>query len=531
MELNREFLHNAEKKILLVCDYYETEQIPKHMLKAKESLAMFPVANVVLIEIMLLNFMSQNFFNVIIAGRNIDGIISHLKKRRLLNKLNIRTFHSSGNTFGDMIREIDLCRYDFKELIYVFVNHFTNISLAKLLKKHHKRKDPLVTVYAYPYETNHYETSLYAVSNEKLVFYDKILLEKIYLPEINDLMQKYDGMCLYMGYSRPSCGVLSKDAFAVFSENFDYNNIDDFIKGVLASQLYENDVALLTPEHFLKNLKDEDISTINIESDDFSIYRQSSPREEEFYGVDIITLLDYYKLNKELVKRVEDLHMLCGDGESLLFSAGSYSCEECGNSPAKAPGSLVSNCIIWDKCILDEKFDDCIVISSETTVNIYHLEVENAENDSFGNESQAQKGDSFFDDVTLYLLGYSKRPCARIDLIEVSKQINLLRIVWNATRSETIEAFACFFAKVVSIQILEASLEKASIFFAILPPMMDEEWSGDLLMDTIYENILDIELGTRAQIIFNYGYLLVKAGIIKKSVVKKYSKKYSEGSL
>ena len=79
MDLTKEYLYNKEKIVLLVCNFYETSEIPTSIFGIKDNLALFPVANIPLIEYILTNLYDQNFRNVILTGKHFESVLNYIR--------------------------------------------------------------------------------------------------------------------------------------------------------------------------------------------------------------------------------------------------------------------------------------------------------------------------------------------------------------------------------------------------------------------------------------------------------------------
>ena len=76
-----------------------------------------------------------------------------------------------------------------------------------------------------------------------------------------------------------------------------------------------------------------------------------------------------------------------------------------------------------------------------------------------------------------------------MDLNEVSKQLSLIRIVWNASSNELIEAFSMFSCEKIDFTNLDDNISKASYFFNILAIYITKLEDYEHLMDCMYYNL------------------------------------------
>ena len=89
-----------------------------------------------------MNLLEQRMKNVIIAGKNIDSLVEYIAKVDFLKKMNIRIFHTNGNSLGDTLRDLDDLDYGFEDILVMYANHYSNIPFPKLMKMHRSQKKP-----------------------------------------------------------------------------------------------------------------------------------------------------------------------------------------------------------------------------------------------------------------------------------------------------------------------------------------------------------------------------------------------------
>lgn len=164
--------------------------------------------------------------------------------------------------------------------------------------------------------------------------------------------------------------------------------------------------------------------------------------------------------------------------------------------------------------------------------NVFHLEFDAESGEGEADiPNEGRKKETFFDDFTEYLNSLTDRPDFKeINFEDVFKQISLLRIVWNASKQEVIEAFAFFFIEALDFDDLQGSISKGYEFFGILVEFVQTVNDKELLMECLHWNLHDVEFGLKTQIFFNYAFLLVEAGIIDKRIVKQFNKMYKSGT-
>lgn len=531
MNLNKEYFYNADKVVLLMCDYYETNQIPREMYSIKDNLALFPIANVPLIDLILTNLSDQGFTNVILAGSKIDSLLKYLKKTNFFNILNMRVFRSEGGSLGDVFRELDHLDFGFTDFLIMYANTYTNIPFDRLIRKHRKAKDNLLTFYTYYNDSNDTNAHLYASVDNKVIYYDKIVDGAVDAPEIFTALYKHKSVDVDLSCSSPTIAVVSNHAFHLFSENFDCHTLGDLTASILATGLYGYGFQLVRDGDI--GTKKRSHSAVYSEIVPGSIFIADSA-EESFYSREIITLLDYYKLNRDFA---DDPSIISHPFELNLVKGAINESHAISNSfvgECSFVNANISDCIVWDNCCVQEDYDGYIVFSNGAQVKVQHLE---SDGRSLSSPSPAEKGaggqkETFFDSINNLL--HARVATAKLydnDMSDVCKQVSLLRIIWNASRQELIEAFAFFFVDMLDTNHLEDSLSKASLFFGVLASSISDRSDEELLMACIYDHLSELDRDLKVQILFNYGFLFVQEGIIDKYVVRKYNKMYKAGIL
>jgi NDP-sugar pyrophosphorylase family protein len=625
MDLNKEFLYNNDKIILLFCDFYETSQIPQSMFDIKDNITLFPIVNIPLIEFILTNLEQQKFRNIVLVGSKIDSLVEYISNTRFIDSLNIRILRSFGSSLGDTFREIDQLGYEFKDLIVMYANHYTNVPLNRLLKKHKQCKDNLMTIFSYPYKSNNTSVHVYATHKNNIIFYAKTTNGKMDSSEVAALSAEYKTFNIDTSASSPTIAVVSNDIFSLFTENFDYNTFGDLISGILATKLYSYKFQIVNEDDLqkssskssqvqqnqsqddsnfnngiMKNIlhnvqseiikqtskeiahrpkihKDEDADstfddciaalsetlTLNGKTRIYSNTPDNDVSEETFnrsyqrctdhsdlfqpkkdneykstctyYSREINTVLDYYNFNRDLlndstiIKVPDDIvHSILGEVEP------SITVESSTVGPSSSIAASITNCIVWDNCQVQEVFSDYIVIGNDMKINVFHLESDGQESQELGSTQASTRNaqsNTFFEDFShLLCSNVATAQFYDIDITSINKEISLLRIVWNASRHELIEAFANFFVSVLNSENLEDSISRASVYFGILSKNVISKEDGELLMECMYDNLSEYDLDFKVQVLFNYGYLFVQDNIVDKSVVKKYNKMYKAGT-
>lgn len=539
MELSKDYLYNREKIVLLVCDFYETLEIPSSIFEIKDNLALFPVANIPLIEFILTNLFDQNFKNIILTGRNIDTIIKYIRSTKFINIMNIRTLKSNGTNLGDVFREIDCFGYEMGDIAVMYANHFTNIPLAKLFKKHKRSKDATVSLFVHNRDTNSVNTHVYVTKENQIMFYEKVHNDEISSAEIELCAKKHKTVDVFTCYSAPTFAIISRPVFSIFTDNFDFANLGDLLIGILAADIYNYKFQIIPQSELEEAVKER----LQIESEYLEIseggsysslysetlYTTSAP--EKIYSREVNTLLDYFHLNNDVLQMSSSIFRLQQQPEYL--KGNTKFAKKVQNSVVGAlsqvEGSLF-NCVVWENCHVVEDVCNSIIFDTDKMYDLSHLESDLIIESSDLRSQEEKRSETFFDDFSDYLTStVTQKSVVEIDLECVFKQISLLRIVWNASKQEVIEAFAFFFIDSLDLDFLEDTISKASMFFGILNEFIQTYEDQELLLECMHLNLHEFALDVKTQIFFNYTYLLADSKILDKTIIKKYSKMHKAG--
>lgn len=544
MDLDKEYLYNKEKIVLLVCDFYETSQIPLSMYEIKDNLALFPIANVPLIEYILTNLSDQHFKNVVVAGNNIESVMKHIRSTKFQDTLCIRTLKCDGNSLGDVFRAIDRLGFEFSDLIMMYANHYTNISLNKLLRRHKKSRGTIMTLFTHGCDSNDINTHLYATQHGEVLYYEKTQSSKVSTQDIISCARSHKHIEVSTAHSSPTIAVVSGSIFPLFAEHFDFETLGDFMVGVLSAGIYgfkiqmvvQNDLSNKSAEYQVSaEFTTEYYSTDSSYSTVYTETLYCSEEPEIHYSIEINTLLDYYKMNNDVVEKSFSIFRLSKRPDCIKGNVKKSTVvyNSIVGEKSSIEGNL-RNCIVWDNCHVSDDYDGYILFTDGKMFNSFHLESDPVSEPSLGDHLDADKlkNDTFFGDFSVYLNSCIYHPkFYDLDLNDVFKQISLLRIVWNASKTEVVEAFASFFIDTVDLNNLEDSISRASIFFGILVEFVKTMDDQVFLMECMYDCLgdMDVTHGMKAQVFFNYAFLFVENGIIDKSVVRKYNKMHKTG--
>lgn len=527
MELNKEYIRNSKHIVLLICDFYETNQIPKKVYAIKDNLALFPVVNVPLIELILTNLANQDLKNVVLVGSRIDALLLHLEGTCFRQALNMRVFRTASSSLGDVFREMHSRGFEFKDLLVTYANHFTNIPLSQLMKYHKEARDNLMTMYAYPHDTNDTNVYMYALVGRDILYYDKLENGRIEAPEIVAAVYKEKSVDIAYWHGSPTIVALSKEALSIFHENFDFHTLGDLLSGMLASKIYGFKFQMLTDDDF----EDESYEQASCSESSAEEEWLGRTRRSQFYSREVNTLLDYFRLNKDLGENPSIIsHRRRSEFIKSAVRNGHMVQNSIVGTDSRIEGNLY-DCIVWNNCSVGRDCNRLIVISDDFEIDVFHLESEGIPEEKVCEDIVIRKeSETFFEDVSNFLR--SRVATAKlydIDMQDVYKQISLLRIIWNATKYEVIEAFAYFMIDIIDSLNLEESLSRATVIFCILSGSITNREEQEHLMDALYDSSFSLEDTIRAQVFFNYGYLFVQEGIVSKSVVRKYNRMYESG--
>ena len=188
-------------------------------------------------------------------------------------------------------------------------------------------------------------------------------------------------------------------------------------------------------------------------------------------------------------------------------------------SRCKISGNLKS-CIVWDDIDISEDLEEIIIFENNNKFNVHYLEEE------FEIEEESFEKGNFFDDVVNYLDGID----LQTDFESIIRQVNLFKIVWNASNRDFIEAFAMFLVNYIDKNDIETSTINASIFFPLISECLFTVEDQEVLLSILYDLLLENDIEFRKEVFFRYGYLLIEDGIILKSVLKQYSKRIKKGT-
>ena len=108
------------------------------------------------------------------------------------------------------------------------------------------------------------------------------------------------------------------------------------------------------------------------------------------------------------------------------------------------------------------------------------------------------------------------------DMDEVLRQVSLLRISWNASNLDLIEAFGMFLCQTYDADDFESIIIKTSCFFPIIHGITDDPNAQDLLLTSLNDHLKEEDIKRKKEFVIRYGFIFLEDGLISRSVIKKY---------
>lgn len=566
-------------KVLLVCDFYETKNIPDSVFTVKKNVTLFPISNIPLIEYILELLFKNNFTEIVLAGSSVSIVFEYLRRTKYSKLLSINCLSNSHTSLGDILREIDEKDWRVDNLLVYYANTFVNYDLRFMLDEHFKskksNKNVILTTILFEEKTRKMN-NLYALCGSEIVYYEEQSKKGNVKADVWNLIERYGTVDFASNLSKSRVFVISSEAFPLFTENFDFQSIEDLIKGFQVFNAYGYKInAILSdtiPYKRTRTMKEIiNISTISLNSLSFTSHVVTQYSEKTgtcpgsvenqagenmmnlgvAYGKSITTLQDYFDINTDFRSRrsspfsLEDYinypekHYTCRDGNYIIDDIqvncsidksvlGKSKVTEnttikssniCNGCVIKA--NVIQDCILWDDVSVSKNLSECLVISNGEDGIIYLNQID--ETDESVDENEEEFESTFFTDVVDYLLAmYKDVSNFKMDIDEVLKQVNLLRIVWNASRFDLVEAFGIFLAETYDQNDKEGSTINASLFFPILIGITEDSNSQDLLLTSINAHLIGLDNGGKKEIVSRYGFLLLEDGLVSRAAIKKY---------
>ncbi|KRH92317.1 Translation initiation factor eif-2b epsilon subunit, partial [Pseudoloma neurophilia] len=186
----------------------------------------------------------------------------------------------------------------------------------------------------------------------------------------------------------------------------------------------------------------------------------------------------------------------------------------------KIQGNL-QNCIIWEDVFVKKNLKECLVISNDENGIIYLDKCD--EDDLSDSKSDESDQETFFNNLIDYLQSvYDKMDEKETDMDDVLRQVSLLRISWNASNLDLIEAFGMFLCKTYNPNDLDNIIIKTSCFFPIIHGLTDDPNSQDLLMTSLNDHLKEEDIERKKKFVIRYGFIFLEDGLISRAVIKKY---------
>ncbi|ELQ75304.1 Translation initiation factor 2B, epsilon subunit (eIF-2Bepsilon/GCD6) [Trachipleistophora hominis] len=566
-------------KVLLVCDFYETKNIPDSVFTVKKNVTLFPISNIPLIEYILEMLSKNGFTEIILAGSSTSVVLEYLKRTKYHKLLNISCLSNSHTSLGDILREIDEKDWRVDNLLVYYANTFVNYDLRFVLDEHlrSKKKNRNVILTTVLFDEKARKTNnLYGMRGPEIVYYEELGKKGNVKADMWNMVERYGSVDLISNVSKSRVFVISSEAFPIFTENFDFQSIEDLIKGFQVFNAYGYKInAILSDRIPYKRARATkeviNISSISLNSLSFTSHVVTQYSEKTgtcsegaknqanenimslgvAYGKSITTLQDYFDINTDFRSRrsspfsLEDYinypekHYTCRDGNYIIDDVqvncsldksvlGKSKVTEntmikssniCNGCVIKA--SVIQDCILWDGVSVSKNLSECLVISNDEDGIIYLNQIEETDESEVVDEEECEN--TFFTDVVNYLLDtYGDISSFKMDVDEVLKQVNLLRIVWNASRFDLVEAFGIFLAEIYDPKDTEGSTINASLFFPILIGITEDTNSQDLLLTSINSHLTGLDNKGKKEIVSRYGFLLLEDGLVSRASIKKY---------
>ena len=117
---------------------------------------------------------------------------------------------------------------------------------------------------------------------------------------------------------------------------------------------------------------------------------------------------------------------------------------------------------------------------------------------------------------------YEKMDECEIDIDEIFRQVNLLRISWNASNLDLVEAFGMFLCETYNPDDFDSSIIKTACFFPIIHGLTDDTNAQDLLLTSLNAHLKEDNSVRKKEFVIRYGFIFLEDGLITRSVIKKY---------
>lgn len=509
----KSFIRTYKKIVLLSCDYYDTKHFPNEMIEAKGNLALFPVANIPLIDYIVHSLISQSFNNIILCGTSIKNIFEHVKNKFGL-LVNVICQENESN-LGDFLRFFNDVNYDLNDMLILYANHFTNFNL-NMLYDEHINKGYLATYFIHKNTSNSHVKHFYGAKNDEIVFYERVVNDKINFTNLKEKIKQHRTIEFNYKGSSPNIAVISSKVFQLFTNNFDFYSLGDLLESILAFNPFNLKIGFIDCSKVmipsLKNVYNKEIITLY----DYYVFNEDSAKYSFFnntiYEFDEIKS-DYNLNSHENGEIIENT--ILGLNNKLEFDF--YIKDSFVGNRCILNGNI-NRCIIWDDVHINEDLNEKVVINNNLNIDVYHLEIE------LEVEEVVEQRGNFFDNIIDYLSECERKMDIKANIDNIITQVNLIKISWNASIADFIEAFVIFLVTIVNEDDMEESTINASLFFPLLEGNVKGVEEQETLLALLYKLLNDRDYEFKKQVLFRYGFLLIEDGIITKNILKKYKK-------
>ncbi|EPR79907.1 Translation initiation factor eif-2b epsilon subunit, partial [Spraguea lophii 42_110] len=516
--------------------------------------------NIPLIEYILESLYVSDLLDIIIVGgERIRSVLEYIKNTKYSTLLNIEHLNIEVRSFGDIIREMDCLNFEIENFIVIFANNFTTFDLRKILKKHKeyrkKMKNVIMTTYLFRRQKSKLYR-LYGMKDKEIVYYKYTSDKEGFDDTLLDVVNKYGEIEMNADLSAHGFIVITKEVFSLFRDNFDYQTLDDMIEGLLLFNPYSYKIMAFVPEEKRKADKlEEQLKRIKLNNDKNNIHEESEDIEEEsedfFFATSLTSLKDYFFINDEFKRRYAVPHspstfkIELGIGNDIQrFVYGYYFADELEGISESIVGrnskieedipvrssfisdgcevkASLNDCIIWDGVSVTENLTDCLVISNNAD-GIIQISLCDEEPTDSESQDEPKNKESFYSDVLDYLIS-TIEPLLNNNLpIEtIVQQVNLFRIMWNASNYDLLEVFAIFLVEILDHLDFDNSTITGSLFFPVISGTTKEIESQEFLLENINENLAGKSKEFRENIVGMYGFLLLEDGYISRRTLRK----------
>lgn len=562
-------------KVLLVCDFYEPKKIPNEVFSVKKNITLFPISNVPLIEYIMEHLYKNNFLDIILVGSSLCGILEYLKRTKYYRIMRIDSLKNDYTSFGDIMRDIDEKDLRFDNLLVYYANTFANFDLNFFYRKHlefQKSEKKLICTTILLEDNSRNTNHVFACSGRNIIYSNEHNKKGNFDLDIWPLLEKHKNIDFISHLSKSRIFILSSEMFSLFAEYFDCKTLEDVINSLFLLNAYgykifyidSQEIPLFTHKKIIKEKQTIDHMSLNSLSFTSKIISRvterktfSEPDEDNkliqlatTYGKSITTIQDYFDINSDFRKLRQspfsfenyidfDEKEYKAYGNNYIIQGmnvyGLLDHSILGNSEIRENSSIkssnicngcvvdanIQNCILWDDVCVDQNLSECLVISNDENGIIYLDKIEDEEDSDIKSDENAEN--TFFIDVIEYLQSmYERMDEVEIDIDVVLRHINLLRISWNASNLDLVEAFGMFLCKTYDSNDFENTIIKTSCFFPIIHGLTDDPNAQDLLLTSLNEHLKEEDLKRKKEFVIRYGFIFLEDGLITRSVIKKY---------